>query len=138
MHEDGNASIRSVRGKRIFTIERNNSPAQKCPARSFLGMRKFAGSPAKSFTTVYDAECAAGSLARIRSRGYIICNDPYIRRSRLVFSSLKLGRTRARTRYSYDNPNGGGRGARRWTWPGGVERVREKGGEIEKSYGVLA
>lgn len=30
--------------------------------------------------------------ARIRSRGYIICNDPYIRCSRLVFSSLKLGR----------------------------------------------
>lgn len=83
--------------------------------------------------------------ARIRSRGYIICNDPYIRCSRLVFSSLKLGRKshsysttitriekdrwKVKIRYRWRREREGERGA---GW--GRERERKREEEIEKSY----
>lgn len=71
--------------------------------------------------TLYDLLNARSDSTR--SRGYIICNGPYIRQSRLVFSSLKLGRES----HSHDNPDRGmGAKVKTRHWAGARE--------IEKSY----
>lgn len=112
----------------IFTIVCRSfcrNPWQKSPIVQFSrndGIYGMTSKISRSLpATLYDLLNARSDPTR--SRGYIICNGPYIRQSRLVFSSLKLGCES----HSHDNPDRGmGAKVKTRHWAG----VRE----IEKSY----
>lgn len=93
---------------------------------------------AKSFVLYqYTLRLAKRTAESYSVRGYIICNDPYIRRSRLVFSSLKLGReSHSHSATITRTEKGGWKVKTRCGWK--RERKRERGDWEELCPGLTS